>query len=340
MKFALVSTHGIHKAGIRINPEAGDGTSFINWLDVLKGVHFNFDKLREEGIEVLRDFDIVMMSGHLNYIVDIIKIANFLKDTNTISMFYPEGSAQLYENSIRGFHKEYYEAWNACDILSIVEEDKVSYYQSFVTKDTLVKFIHVPTTRDMEAGAFLIPRHLKTNHTVVYGDNNPNHPLVAMACARRISAEMVLTFEVGLEQIESICQFIPNLRFKEIGKQSQNNFLRYLGRTLIHFYPTEWIGTARQTISCAAVGTPCIGNHDSHTQRRLFPELGCDIYDVDKMAELAQKLILDVNFYNQIVRRAFDKMQFYNLDNTQRRFFQAWEEACDMKRARAAVVSV
>lgn len=337
MKFALISTHEIHGARNKLNCEEGDCTSFLNWVNVLNGFHFNFEKLRETGYEVLKDFDMVMMSGHLSYIVDIIKIGRMLKDTNTVSMFFPEGSAQLYDNSIRGFHEEYYQAWGACDVLAMVEEDKASYYKSFVTKETLVKFIHVPVSHDMEAGGFLVQRHRKQNRVLVYGDNNPNHPLIAMAAAKRINAD-VLAVEVGYENLKKIAPLIPDLHLIDVGKMSQNQLLRSLGSTLVHFYPTEWIGTARQQISCAAVGTPCIGNHDSHTQRRLFPELGCDIYDIDRMGELAQKLILDESFYNGIVRKAFDKMQFYNLDNSRRRFFEAWDEACEMKRARAAAV--
>lgn len=334
MRFALISTHDVHAARIRINPEEGDGTSFINWVSILDGFHFNYERLRAEGLDILKGFDVVMMSGHLSYIADIISIAEKLKDTNAVSMFFPEGSTQLYDNSIRGFHKEYYEAWNACDIVAAVEEDKLAYYRSFVGKDTLVRFIHVPVTRDMEAGGFLIPRHHKKNSVVVYGDNNPNHPIVAMAAARMITASPVIGVEISKQNAEEIEKILPGLKILYSGKMSQNQFLRTLGMSMVHFYPTEWIGTARQQISCAAVGTPCIGNHDSHTQRRLFPELGCDIYDIDAMFSLANRLILDDVFYNEIVRRAFDKMQHYNLDNSRRRFFQAWEAACDLKRAR------
>lgn len=334
MKFALISTHDVHAARIRINPEDGDGTSFINWVSILDGFHFSYERLRADGLDILNGFDVVMMSGHLNYINDIISIATKLKDTNTVSMFFPEGSVQLYDNSIRGFHREYYEAWNACDIFAAVEEDKLAYYRNFVSKETLVRFIHVPVTRDMEAGGFLIPRHHKNNTVVVYGDNNPNHPMVAMAAARMITASPVIGVEISRQNAEEIEKILPGLKVMYSGKMSQNQFLRTLGRSMLHFYPTEWIGTARQQISCAAVGTPCIGNHDSHTQRRLFPELGCDIYDLDAMFEIANRLLLDEKFYNEIVRRAFDKMQHYNLDNSRRRFFQAWEAACDLKRAR------
>lgn len=337
MKFAMVSTHGIHKARFKLNCETGDCTSFLSLLNLLNGFHFSFEELRKEDPSYLREFDVVMFDGHPSYIVDIISLARMLKDSNALSMFYPEGSTQLYDNSIRGFHKEYYEAWNACDILSIVEEDKVSYYKNFVSSETLVKFIHVPVTKDMESGAFLLPRHQKKNVVLVYGDNNPNHPLIAMSCARRIGAE-VIAVEIGAENIMRIKEILPGMKVYEMPKLSQSQFLRHLAMTKVHFYPTEWIGTAREQIACATVGTPCVGNHDSHTQRRLWPDLGCDIYDVDRMDELARKLYSDEDFYQTQVRRAFDRLSFYGEESVRRRFFEAYEQAYERKRKAKVMV--
>lgn len=326
MKFALISADSSHKVNFKMNCEEGDCTSFLNWIHIWGGVHLSFDKLRKEDNSYLKQYDVVMMSGHPSYMDDIIKIAGMLKDTDTVSMFYPEGSAQLYDNSIRNFHREYYQAWAACDIVSVAEEDKLSYYRAFVPRETLVRFIHVPITHDMEVGGFLVARHHKVNNVLVYGDNNPNHPIVAMACAKKIGAS-VLAIEVHPGQIKDIQSVLPGLQIGPAGKMSQNLFLRYLGRSMVHFYPTEWIGTARQAIACAAVGTPCIGNHDSHTQQRLWPRLGRDIYDVDGMCQLANRLIIDKDFYHECVRYAFDKMQFYSIDNTKRRFFDAFQDA-------------
>lgn len=338
MKLAVISTHGIHRAKIGpLNGEHEDSTSFMQWLPILDGTHFCFKQMTEEDMQWLTDFDVVMMSGHLRHIADIIRIAKFLKGSNTLSMFYPEGSAQLYDNSIRGFHKEYYQAWASCDIVSICEEDKVSYYEQFVPKETLVRFVHVPITEDMEQGKFFIPRERKQNSVVVYGDNNPNHPMIAAACARNIGATIWMV-ECGDDStIGDIKQILDYDSIWGFGKQTQNQFLRNLGTSLVHFYPTEWIGTARQVISCAVVGTPCIGNHDSHTQKRLFPELACDIYDTEKMTVLAKALILDNNFYNRIQNEALKALKFYNLDSTRNRFVMAINDSKARKREKISV---
>lgn len=335
MKFALITADPSHKVAFVSNPERGDATSFMQWVSILKGVHLSFEALRKESNDYLKGFDVVMMSGHLNYIADIIRIGNFLKDSNAITIFYPEGSAQLYDNSINGFHPEYYEAWRACDVVSIAEEDKCSYYQSFVDfKKTLIHFIHVPITEDMEKGAFFRLRGMKRNFSVVYGDNNPNHPMIAFSCINwfnNMFNSMAAGDNRGLELeavgIETrnadIKRIFPDLKIQQIPKLESYDFMRLLAESVVHFYPTEWIGTARQPIACAAAGTPCIGSDKSHTQRRLWPELACDIYDVDKMACLASRLVTNPGLYSEVVNHALKEMEYYSLKKTLERFDDA-----------------
>lgn len=333
MKFALLTADPSHGVRFWINPETGDGTAFTNWLHVMQGFHFSYDKIKEEGYTFLKDFDVVMMSGHPGHVVLLTEIAHFLKGTNAVSMYYPEGSLQLYDNSINGFHKEYYEAWNACDIISSAEEDKLSYYESFLRQGskTLVRFIHVPMREEMERGMFFVPlAHKRKHSTLVYGDNNPNHPLVALACANKLSLR-VDGVDIDRGKKEAIQALFPGLQIASYPKLALYPFLRLLGRTHVNFYPTEWIGTARQQIACAVAGTPCIGNHDSHTQRRLFPDLGCDIYDVQKMIELAHKLMSDTSFYEYVQNYAFKAAAFYGLEATKARFFDAVEGARKIK---------
>jgi glycosyltransferase involved in cell wall biosynthesis len=313
----------------------------MNWVDVWKGYHFNYTRILED-LGALKNFDVVMMSGHPSHIADIITIARFLKDTDTVSMFYPEGSTQLYDNSINGFQKIYYDAWRACDILSSAEEDKVSYYKSFVTPETIVSFIHVPLRAEMENGRFMVDRVQKgQNLSVVYGDNNPNHPLIAIACSAKLGLDVIVVDVDRDGKLAEIKSLFPNIGFKSTSKLSQYSYLRLLGRSGVHFYPTEWIGTARENISCAITGTPCIGSRESHTQRRLYPEwLWFSPYDISGMTEAAKRLLLNVSEYEEVAENAFKEAQFYNLANTKQRFYKAVQRAQFSKQARKATVSV
>lgn len=334
MKFALVTADRAHQKKIYMDGERSDVTSFMSWIRVWDGIHLSFEALRAEDRSYLSDFDVVMFSGHPNHIQDIIDIARELKNTSAVTMYYPEGSLQLYDNSINGFHPEYVEAWNACDIVSSAEEDKLGYYESFVSRETLVRFIHVPLTREMEDGYFFIPRYQKNPRLVlVYGDNNPNHPMIAMAAAHKLGADVIGADIRG----HDFGRILPGLKTSEISKLGQYPFLRVLGRTVVHFYPTEWIGTARQAIACACVGTPCIGNRDSHTQKRLFPKLGFQIYDIPGMVEAAKWLIDDQTLYNETVAHARASLHFYGLEATKKRFMEAVEDARKLKKTQVDI---
>ncbi len=332
MKFALVTADPSHKKTFVLNPETSDATGFMQWVSVWRGIHLSYENLRQEDKSYLKDFDVVMMSGHLNYIQDIIDIAKFLKDSNTVTMFYPEGGTQLYDNSVNGYHHEYYEAWNACDILSIVEEDKAAYYRKFVTDETIIRFIHVPITMEMSSSLFFTTMKEKEPETmVVYGDNNPNHPMIAIAIANYLEYSVA-----GVElRDKDFSKTFPNLKIRHYPKLGQFPYLRLLQRSFLNCYPTEWIGSARQQIACAVVGTPCIGNQDSHTQQRLFPQLGTYIYDVEHMIALARRLEGDPKFYEEVSRHAREGLEFYDMGHTLRRFVDAVGAARDRKSQRA-----
>lgn len=338
MKFALITADPKHNIRFSIDGEQGDCTSFMNWIDVWEGMHLSFKAMPEDSdISFLREFDVVMMSGHPSHMTDIVRIGEYLRDSETVTIFYPEGSTQLYDNSINGFQPLYYRAWNACDILSIAEEDKFSYYQAFITSRTLVRFIHVPLREEMERGIFFVPRwHKKENFTLVYGDNNPNHPLIALALANSLDMH-VMAVDLRDAPVKEV---FPNLKMNSFSKLAQYPYLRLLSRCIFQAYPTEWIGTARQQIACAVSGTPCIGSRDSHTQMRLFPDLAVGIYDVNRMRGLAKRLIDDKDFYQMVVTKAWDRVSFYGLERTKKRFTDAVDEAREIKKSKIMVATI
>lgn len=65
----------------------------------------------------------------------------------------------------------------------------------------------------------------------------------------------------------------------------------------IHLMPTVAAGTF--SLNCAYFNIPCIGNEKVDTQRICHPDLSVDIDDVKKARELAKKLKIDKEFYNE-----------------------------------------
>lgn len=322
MKFALVTADPSNNVKFKINGENCDCTGFMNWIHVWDGVLYSFMEMGKD-CSVLFEYDCVMFSGHPSYMQELVNIANKLK-RKVVTMFLPEGDVSLYDQyGINSFNKIVYDAWNACDILASMEEDKIPYYSS-LTK-SLVKFIHVPIDENMANGLFRVPYEHKSDEIIVYGDNNPNCPVTVFGVVGKIN-KSVTTVCIDPLKANQMAELFGVKINRQLSKVGQYPFLRLLARTKIHIYPTRWIGSSRQSIACAIAGTPCIGTDRSHTQRKLFPKLACDIYDVDKMIDLSLKLYRDKDFYNEIVNYAWEYLSFYNMESTKLRFINAYNE--------------
>lgn len=54
----------------------------------------------------------------------------------------------------------------------------------------------------------------------------------------------------------------------------------------------------------AGVGVPCVGSEVNDLQRRCFPELSVDPYDVGAATDLVERLLTDQSFYDSVVETA------------------------------------
>jgi hypothetical protein len=84
---------------------------------------------------------------------------------------------------------------------------------------------------------------------------------------------------------------------------------------MAHFFAKCYVAinlrepTACRTNSvCAAGGTPMIGNEQSDVQRKLFPDLSINKYDLTRGKELLRTLINDKDFYNNCVKVAKENL--------------------------------
>ena len=319
MKFAMITGDKANNVFLKLNGERDDCTSFMSWLEIWQGVHYSFDEMNKDS-SMLLDYDVVMFSGNPGYFKHMENILLNIKG-KVKTIFLPEGDISLYHQyGINSFHPLIYELWDMIDVIFSMEEDKISYYESLT--DTPTRFVHVPIDEKMASGEFRTPNYAKTDSILIYGDNNPNCPLTVVGVAKKIKKPLI-TVCVEEKKVDQIRNHFKVEILRNYNKISQYNFLRLLGRCWLHIYPTRWIGSAREPIACAVARTPCIGSDKSHTQRRLFPKLACDIYDIDRMCELAERLYKDLDFYDEIVNFAWDNVSFYNLENTKKRFMEA-----------------
>ncbi|MFQ5772864.1 MAG: hypothetical protein ACE5HX_20170, partial [bacterium] len=93
---------------------------------------------------------------------------------------------------------------------------------------------------------------------------------------------------------------ITKARFKIIPFLKWQEHLRRLARFYLVINMDVIWTLGRLAADCAAVGTPIIGLN-ANNQLELFPRLAvCDVEEIGKAKELAQKLIFDENFYRNI----------------------------------------
>lgn len=81
----------------------------------------------------------------------------------------------------------------------------------------------------------------------------------------------------------------------------------------VHLMPTIAAGTF--SLNCAYFGIPCIGNEKVDTQRVCHPQLSVDVEDVEKAAQLAQRLVDEPDFYEECSRVSKENYKkYYNID--------------------------
>ena len=317
-KIALITSDTGVKNGktFKMNQETDDSTGFYYWVEIWRGGWYTYNYFKEHDYSELLKYSAVVLQGE--YLDILIKIAKFLKG-KVVTILYPEYELGL--RSIVTLFREEIEVWKSVDVIMNWEEHTGSCYETL--SGVPAPFVFVPIREPMAQGEFLVPFDKKDDNLVIYGDNNNNNPHIAAGVAKRLN-KSIITVMINEEKSNLLKELFGVTIAGSFYKLATYPFLRLLGKSKLHVYPNSRIGTNREQISCACVGTPCIGNMLSHTQRRLFPKLGCDFRDIDTMVALATKLLEDRNFYKEIVDYAWNGVQFYNIENTKRRFMEAY----------------
>lgn len=88
----------------------------------------------------------------------------------------------------------------------------------------------------------------------------------------------------------------------------------------IHLIPNTIGGTF--SLNCAYLGIPCIGNIESDTQRRCFPDLSVDVRDLRLAKTLFKRLYTDYTFYSECSLKSKENFVSYYSEKV---FLHTWE---------------
>lgn len=101
---------------------------------------------------------------------------------------------------------------------------------------------------------------------------------------------------------------------KIIPQTGWKDWLGYLTDLYIYVHPMPAASAGRDTIACAALGIPVIGNKELDVQMSLFPKLGTGCYDVRQMETLLEQLLKDKKFYDEVREFASERVKFFSVE--------------------------
>lgn len=82
----------------------------------------------------------------------------------------------------------------------------------------------------------------------------------------------------------------------------------------VYLHPMTAVAAGRDTIACAGLGVPVIGNKHLDEQMFLFPALAVDAHDTRKMEGLLSELLRDERFYERVRSLAINRSHWYDIE--------------------------
>lgn len=119
---------------------------------------------------------------------------------------------------------------------------------------------------------------------------------------------------IGLKpyQRDRFASYGENFEFLSLTGYIDDGYYEHLAEMNLAVLLTTRATTGRPAAEFAGVGVPCIGTPVNAHQRRCFPDLCVDPFDVDEATTLAERLLSEEPFYDRAARTAK-----YGLDTLQ-----------------------
>ena len=83
----------------------------------------------------------------------------------------------------------------------------------------------------------------------------------------------------------------------------------------MYVHPMPAASAGRDTIACAALGIPVIGNKNLNAQVHLFPDLAVEAFDTRGIEHAVQELLGNPGFYDRVRRKALAGFEYYGIEH-------------------------
>lgn len=284
-------------------------TGLFGWVDCMEGDLRSID-------EDISDYDIL----HVNLCTATLGFPGRIKQLGYKGRVIANLDYDMDMLPGHGGIKNFINALNEADYIFGVSHSQIAGIQHLVSK--VIHKINHPC--DLK---HLLPMRTELKDRVGIGVmlhgkyRQPGHT-VTTATERFVGKEPVFLYNAAgnLDQEALSVAFLPmpfkpyvnNLRFNKIGVDGHRD-----------------IAWGRYQLDCAALGIPCVGPSTVENQEVLFPALTVKNHaDFEKMDELIERLLTDLDFYNDCVKYADGVLDSFGYDKCKEDMLRVvrWEQ--------------
>jgi hypothetical protein len=211
--------------------------------------------------------------------------------------------------------KELYELLQITDLMLCHNEADAKFYGLLMQNPA--KAIYFPAVQDLRMieQCRTEPQDKTTRTVLVQHFDNRSNGLFAALIAKKVGAP-ILHFNTSIypDNRNEEARALFGLDMTDLANTGWLEWARAIGRAWVYLHPLTVCGAGRDTIACAVLGVPVIGNRHLEAQRILFPDLKVDIDEPDEMEAILRRLLTDQGFYTRSRLYAFERWQQFTIE--------------------------
>jgi len=109
-------------------------------------------------------------------------------------------------------------------------------------------------------------------------------------------------------------------------------FCNQMRESRLVYDPFTFHSFSRATIDTAALKVPVVGTNRTQSMNVCYPHTIVDPYDVTTARKLITKILEDKEFHDKVVNTAYERVEFYNHENSRERYLAALSDALKVGR--------
>ena len=280
------------------------------------------DRFPYRNLDYVKRFDVVLVCHHESAHWEMLHFLREAKKTSPSTLFLATyGVYQL--GHIRELWRDpkwycsFVDFIEASDLFLTVNRTACDYLQLAAKKP----IVYFPPFYPYEYTRHFYRRREEKEKTIFIAGNTVRLDVLAGFLIARVFQKRHPDYTIKLTDWGSMnLEPLKGCRYEILPRITWQEYLDETSKALFILNTDIWWTNGRVPLDAAAVGTPCIGCN-SNGQMECFPDLVCaDIEGIGKALGLAERLMSDSHFYEEIQEKALHQLESYSYENSRRRF--------------------